>query len=357
MKMAPKPKIDRAREIREFLLANVANHPRDIVSYTMNEFGVTRTTVHRHINTLIAQQKLFKWGRTNSAEYKLQSTLDKDVSYPITPELSESEVWRRDFQQLKEAVPANVYDICYYGFTEIFNNAIDHSLGSVVHAALKEESGNINITIYDNGVGIFRKLKNAFGFSDERESMLQLSKGKLTTDPERHTGEGIFFSSRVFDRFAILANGLTYMRDNNENDWYFEEGKNAGEISTMIKMEIPVDSNRKLEDVFRKYADPDTSVFDRTHIYIKLSLSKEDRFVSRSQAKRVLAGLEKFKHIVLDFKDVHAVGQAFVDEVFRVFSASHPEIEITHVNANESIKFMIDRGLATASADKAALPK
>ena len=27
--------------------------------------------------------------------------------------------------------------------------------------------------------------------------------GKLTTDPDNHTGEGIFFTSRVFDEFEI----------------------------------------------------------------------------------------------------------------------------------------------------------
>lgn len=133
--------------------------------------------------------------------------------------------------------------------------------------------------------------------------MLQLSKGKLTTDPSKHSGEGIFFSSKVFDKFAILANGLTYIKDNNEDDWYFEEKIKKDEISTMFQMEIDLHSTRTLEEVFRKYANPETNAFDRTHIFVKLSLSHEDKFVSRSQAKRILTGLEKFKHIVFDFKE------------------------------------------------------
>lgn len=69
--------------------------------------------------------------------------------------------------------------------------------------------------------------------------------------------------------------------------------------------------------------------------------------VSRSQAKRVLARVEKFKEVILDFKGVAEVGQAFVDEIFRVFSQSHPEIHLFYVNANESIEWMIRRALAS----------
>ncbi|MCB0367566.1 MAG: DUF4325 domain-containing protein, partial [Bdellovibrionales bacterium] len=47
-----------------------------------------------------------------------------------------------------------------------------------------------------------------------------------------------------------------------------------------------------------------------------------------------------------------AVGQAFVDEVFRVFKDSHPEIEIEHINANDAIEFMIKRGLSTAELNR-----
>ncbi len=66
-------------------------------------------------------------------------------------------------------------------------------------------------------------------------------------------------------------------------------------------------------------------------------------FIPRSQARRIVSGLEKFKKIILDFKDVDTVGQAFADEVFRVWKRSHSNINIEHQNANENIKFMIKR--------------
>ena len=38
---------------------------------------------------------------------------------------------------------------------------------------------------------------------DERHAILELSKDQLTTDPARHTGDGIFFTSRMFDSFDL----------------------------------------------------------------------------------------------------------------------------------------------------------
>ena len=37
------------------------------------------------------------------------------------------------------------------------------------------------------------------------------------------------------------------------------------------------------------------------------------------------------------------VGQAFADEIFRVFKNKHPEISIDPVNMQEAVRFMIGR--------------
>ena len=339
----------RADEIKRYILDHVEQHPKDIATHTALHFNVTRTTAHRHIAALVKQGKLYKAGTTNQTVYSLPHTFNKFLQYDLTPDLSESNVWAQHFNHLKNDLSKNVYDICAYGFTEMLNNAIDHSLGQTVSITTERKENKFIISIYDNGIGIFKKLKEAFNFDDEKESILQLSKGKLTTDPDNHSGEGIFFSSRVFDRFGIAANGLKYVRDNTDNDWFFESQRNRGEVGTLFKMEIDLTSQRNMGDVFKKYVNPDTQAFDKTHILVNLSLSNEDRFVSRSQAKRILFGLEKFNHIILDFKDINAVGQAFVDEVFRVFKNANPNIIIDVINTNPEVQFMIDRGIATAA--------
>jgi hypothetical protein len=65
--------------------------------------------------------------------------------------------------------------------------------------------------------------------------------------------------------------------------------------------------------------------------------------ISRSQAKRVLARVDKFTEVVLDFEGVNEIGQAFADEIFRVFSQAHPHINLMYFNANEIVEKMIKR--------------
>ena len=58
-----------------------------------------------------------------------------------------------------------------------------------------------------------------------------------------------------------------------------------------------------------------------------------------------MSGMEKFKIVELDFRGVTVIGQAFADEVFRVFKNNHPRITIVPRNANEDVVFMIRRAL------------
>ncbi|OGQ05876.1 MAG: hypothetical protein A2W61_00230 [Deltaproteobacteria bacterium RIFCSPLOWO2_01_44_7] len=75
---------------------------------------------------------------------------------------------------------------------------------------------------------------------------------------------------------------------------------------------------------------------------IQLSESGSE-FYARSEARRLLVGLDKFKEVVLDFKGVETVGQAFADEIFRVFRSRYPAIHIKPIHANENVSFMIER--------------
>jgi hypothetical protein len=88
----------------------------------------------------------------------------------------------------------------------------DHLLVELIDSALKvstcirDKDGNLIAemirnewkvarppkTWMDHGVGIFEKIMKHFNLADAREALLELSKGKLTSDPRNHSGEGIF---------------------------------------------------------------------------------------------------------------------------------------------------------------------
>ncbi|MBN1684395.1 MAG: DUF4325 domain-containing protein [Gammaproteobacteria bacterium] len=337
-----------AEIIRSFLLKNISEHPSDIVALAAQKFQVTRTTIHRHLNQLIKANKISKTGTTRQISYSLLDSFKKQFSFQIHQKLDESDIWSNYFQRTFLTLSENIYTICEYGFTEILNNAIWHSQGKSVITKSYCKDDSIILTIIDDGIGIFDKLAKTFNFEDKREGVLAISKGKLTTDPAHHTGEGLFFSSRAFDIFSISANQLTYIRNNLEQDWFLTSNDYNTSKGTTVSMTISRHSKTDLVSIFKKFQDPNTLAFDRTHILVELSKFEEERFISRSQAKRILFNLEKFRDVTLDFKSVKLVGQGFCDEIFRIFKAKHPEITIRYVNANPDIEFMIKRSIATA---------
>jgi hypothetical protein len=64
-----------------------------------------------------------------------------------------------------------------------------------------------------------------------------------------------------------------------------------------------------------------------------------------SQTRRIVMGLEKFKHEFLDFRNLLTLDQGFVEEVFHVFQNNYPQIKIEHTKSNDDLQFMIDRSL------------
>lgn len=338
--------MSRANEIRNFILKHIATHPEDIVTFAAAQFGVTRVTTHRHLNLLIQSGKVIKSGTTRGIKYFLPSQLDQNFTFKIDSKLSEFYVWQNHFDKIFKEMPENISNICHYGFTEMLNNAIEHSEGEkiTIHSSMMDN--DINLTIKDDGIGIFRKLANNFLLDDFRESILQLSIGKMTTDPKNHTGEGVFFTSRAFDHFEIISNNFMYKQDNIENDWSLQNIKTIDNKGTCISMRINQHSSREMVDVFKRFQDAESLEFDRTEITVALSKFDTENFISRSQAKRILRNLDKFKKVMLDFKGVRLVGQGFVDQVFRVYANEHPRLSINYTNATPDVKFMIERGLA-----------
>jgi len=339
--------LDKLTEIQRFIITELPSHPQDIAKVVGEKFGITRQAVGRHLRHLIALGILTAAGETRSRQYAFAVLGQKSVSMPITPQLEEDAVWREGVAPVLIGLPKNVTDICRYGVTEIVNNAIDHSGSPDVTVNVEYSASKIRIVILDKGIGIFRKIKEYCGLEDERHAILELSKGKLTTDPTRHTGEGIFFTSRMFDSFGILSGYLYVGCKRGGSDWLLEDRDHAFE-GTSVHMGISPLSSHTDTEVFEKYAtDQDDYAFSRTHVLVALAQQFHgEALVSRSQAKRVMARLERFREVVLDFTGITDVGPAFADEIFRVFRNEHPQSHIVAINENDAVGKMIRRAEA-----------
>lgn len=331
----------KGEEIRQFILENVEDHPDNIVGLTADSFKITRQAVGKHLAILVDSGAIEAKGHTRNRKYSLVTQLEAH-KLDLARVQDEDQVWHQIVAPWFSDCRENISRICYYGFTEIFNNAVDHSEGTTVIVGLRRNAIRVEISISDDGVGIFEKIKNVCNLSDHRHAILELSKGKLTTDPNRHTGQGIFFASRAFDEFSILSSHLFFCHDSDDSgDWLIEDMDS--EQGTYISMKICVDSKKSLKELFDEYSsgEDDDYSFSRTHVPILLAKYGNQDLVSRSQAKRVLTRFERFREVFLDFKGVEFIGQGFADEIFRVFRQNNPEVKIIHINANEQVRKMI----------------
>ncbi len=297
-------------------------------------------------------------GSTRQRKYRLKPFIDERFNFTVNNELQEDVVWRDYVRPYLNNITQNVLDICNYGVTEMVNNVIDHSGGTIMSIHLYQTKINIGFSISDNGVGIFKKIQTELGLDDPSHAILELAKGKLTTDPKHHTGEGIFFSSRMFNRFSISSRNLFLAHNEIGHDWLlgFEEENGAEKEGTFIVMEISINSTRTAKEVFDKYSEGDDDYgFTRTIVPVVLAKYGDENLISRSQAKRVLVRLERFREVIMDFDKVETIGHAFADEIFRVFQKKNPHIHLMYINASEEVKRIISRAINTGEESSISL--
>ncbi len=308
------------------------------------ELGVTRQAIHPHLQALVRQGELRAVGAGRATHYERVAARTR--RYPLAG-LEEDRVWDelRAWERIAGA-PANVQTILGYAFTEMLNNAIDHSGGTWADIALFEPEGAIAFVIHDDGVGALRRARDTFGLEDDLDVIAEFNKGKRTTMPDRHSGEGIFFTSKAVDRFTLVANGVRWTVDNVADDQAL--GDAPHDRGTTVRCDIGLAATQTLRSVFDRFSlVPEEPAFDRTTTRLEL-LRLGKTFLSRSEAKRLAVGLEAFGEVELDFRAITDVGQGFVDELFRVCARQHPGTRLVPVNMGPAIRLMLERGLPAA---------
>lgn len=332
----------RGEDIRKHIIENVDKYPTNISKVTAQRFAVTRQAVNKHLKRLTDEKILSESGRTRSRVYKLCPLVEWRTHYPLGPRLAEDVVWTDDIRAALGQLPDNVLNIWHHGFTEMFNNAIDHSSGTTISVHIKKNAADSEMLLWDDGIGIFTKIQAAMGLLDERHAVLELAKGKFTTDPKNHSGEGIFFTSRMFDSFRILSGGVYFSHAfGKPEDWILEASQSHS--GTFVWMKLNNHTVRTTKKVFDQFSSDEDFTFNKTVVPVKLAQYGDDNLISRSQAKRLLARIDLFKVVLFDFKEVPTIGQAFADEIFRVFHNAHPDIRLTPINANAEVTRMIER--------------
>lgn len=311
--------------------------------------GISRQGAHKRLTAWVNRKRLIKVGRTRGSYYlpytKEHLAKLQRCGRPIKKRFRNKEL-QEDliFDQLAEEpliinLSKRTKSILRYAFTEMFNNAIEHSGSLWIDVKIRRDNGSIAFEVIDKGIGVFNSIKQKYDLKDDFEALQELTKGKKTTAPKEHTGEGIFFTSKIADFMELSSSRLSLIFDNQAKEIFPEEIKFRK--GTRVVFKINQNTKKDLSKLFGEYTDEEYKFF-KTKVTVSL-FEKGVDYVSRSQARRMLYDLDKFKTIELDFKGVAGIGQGFADEVFRVFSQEHPDIKIVPTNACQAVMFMIKR--------------
>lgn len=322
---------EKKQSIIIYLLEKIDHNDDGISKAVADAFDVNQNTVHSYINELVDKSII---RRVKRGKYEL---IKKEYVFELKRSQGDLDIdtYAYDhclFELIKD-FETNVTSIWNYSFSEMINNAIDHSQAENVKIVVEQDYLNTFVSIIDDGVGIFNKIKEHFGLHTYEDAICELFKGKLTTDSHNHSGEGIFFSSKMMDEFYILSSGKIFTNNKygNSRIFDFEETSVKG---TGVYMKLSNFSKKTPRDVFDLYSNVDGG-FIKTVIPLKNMF--ESSPVSRSQAKRVCNRLEKFKVIVIDFDGVNWMGQGFAHQLFVIFPREHSDVQLLPINMNEDV--------------------
>ncbi|MBQ4092715.1 MAG: DUF4325 domain-containing protein [Clostridia bacterium] len=314
----------------------------ETLSKTVSEnLGINQNTVHRYIDELMEKGIIV---RKKRGIYELKN-LEKDfvLSRSAGELRSDIAVYERTLEPYVQNFSENVRSIWSYVFTEIINNAIDHSGAEKVVVNVQQNSLDTVVSIYDNGIGIFKKIRDHFGMESVEEAIGELFKGKLTTDDANHSGEGIFFSSKMVDDFCILSEGKFFAKNRFErmdvaiaNNQYLQ--------GTFVLMSLRNDTKKCVKEIFDQYANVDGG-FWKTKLPLKNFFSSSP--VSRSQAKRLCNRLEQFEEVELDFDGLDWMGQGFAHQLFIVFPMNFPQVKLIPIHMSEAVEKMYNHVMKT----------
>jgi anti-sigma regulatory factor (Ser/Thr protein kinase) len=304
--------------------------------------GVTRQAAHAHLAKMATRGEVVQEGASRSTHYRRLAS--SEHIYELK-DLDENEVWGSEKLVVRSLDPEileikNVVQILNFAFTEMVNNAIDHSRGNNVIVRWFLEPDRIAFEVEDDGVGAFTTIREERHLADDFEALGDLSKGKQTTDPDRHSGLGIFFTSRMVNRFVLSAGRISWVVDNEIDDvaWGWLDEPRTG---TLVRCEISRDTAVAPRAVYAELSNPATGRFDKTTIHVNLFKEHGGSFVSRTEAKAIGTRLEGFEEIELDFAGILEIGQGFADQLFRVWARENPSSRLVPINANPAILAMI----------------
>ncbi len=323
-------------------------HGSALPEHVMQRLSITRRSALALLRKLEAAQWLTREGSARNPLFK-PGALKQVVRTYALQGLQEDVPWKRDFAPFLAMRP-NVARMLQHAFAELVNNAADHSGGSAVTVSLRLTPMHAQLLVSDDGCGLFARIEKRFQIDDPLLAMFELSKGKLTSMPDAHSGHGLYFTARLADYFNLHANDAAFQRTGEQRSRW-AASKAMARKGTSIYLAIALDTERCLDTVLRSHSlAPDMYAFDSTVLPLRLLTGLHTGLESRAQAKRVVSRLgASFRRAELDFSGIDDIGHGFADELFRVFPRQHPGLELVPVGMAPRVSAMVSSVMPIAA--------
>jgi anti-sigma regulatory factor (Ser/Thr protein kinase) len=314
-------------------------HPHDLPSEVARRSGGSMRRARALVTQLESLGWLVREGTPRRPRWRPGALRQVVQRYELAG-LEEDLPWRRDFAPCFELAP-HVARLAQHVFMELVNNAIDHSGGTSVTVSMRQTPLHLQLLVSDDGVGLFERVSHAHAIHDPALAMFELAKGRLTSQPARHAGRGLYFAARAADVFDLHANREAYQRRHLEGRGWMRT-RAAADHGTTVFVGIALDTERTLDDVLRSASTDGTGyAIERVSVPLRLLVTNGNALDSRAQARRVAARLAELEAAELDFDGVAEIGHSFADELFRVLPSMQPKLALVPVNAAAPVARMI----------------
>ena len=324
------------------ITADALRHPTDLGPMLAKRHSVSRGTMTKQLKRLVDSGWLERTGLTRP-HFKPGVQREVTTEYAIAG-LDEHTPWLRDVHPVLQLSPA-VARIAQHVFGELLNNAIDHASATQVTVSVRQTPTHLHILIGDNGQGVFNQLASKAGLPDAQRAALEISKGRLTTQPECHGGRGLFFVARMVDAMNLQSNGqVLQWRHRGESVQFRSHPLNR--TGTTVFVSLALDSTVRPTDTYSAFGSEDAPLdFSRTQVPLRLLTDNGLTLDSRAQARWVVSRLELFATAELDFEGVEDIGPSFIDEVFRVYAKANPEVALQPTKVSVRVEKLLKGGM------------
>jgi DNA-binding transcriptional ArsR family regulator len=212
--------------IREYILDCVASSPRSVARQVAQAYGISRQAANRHLDALVEAGVVEQTGQTRSREYRLRCTSLLNREIRVTPVLDPERLWDDHIAPVLADDRTPVRDLCRGAFGELIRNVIEHARAGWINVAFSTTARHIDITVADDGRGIFSRVAERIGGASARDTANLWSRHANARSVD-FPGSRLSLLGRNFESFSISSSGIVLSFDATFEQWSVAEAADS----------------------------------------------------------------------------------------------------------------------------------